>query len=108
MPKSLSIRGDMTTESDFDSLSVELFRRIRGLVRFECAEPIRQKPDGSEDPSSQPVRVLEAVLSNATVVSDPHSKLQIKSSTKESATALAHGNRVRVERQMNVVRLLQK
>jgi hypothetical protein len=108
MPKSLSVRGNMTTEIDFDGRSVEFFRRLRVLVRFECAEPMRQKPDGREDLSLQLVRVPEAVFSSATVAADLHGKLQIKSSTKESATSLAHGNRVHVERQMNVVRLLQK
>ena len=75
----------MTTEMDFDARSVEFFRRSRVLVRLECAEPTRKQPDGSDSVPSRHVRELKVVFSSATVVADPHSRLQIKSSTKESA-----------------------
>ena len=105
--KSPSVRGNMTTEIDFDGHSVELFRRLRVVVRVECAVPIRQKPDASEDPSLWPVRVPEAVFTGATVA-NLHSPPQVKSSARQRATSLAHRHRVQVDRQMNVVRLLQK
>lgn len=98
----------MTTEIDFDGQSVELFRRLRVVVRVEYGEPIRQKPDRGEDLQLQLVRVPEAVIDSATAAANLHSQSQIESSAKGRANPLAHRCRGRVERQMNVVRLLQK
>jgi hypothetical protein len=98
----------MTSEIDFDSQSVELFRRLRVLVRVEYGEPIRQKPDRGEDLPLQLVRVPEAVIASATAAANLHSQSQIESSAKGRANPLAHRCRGRVERQLNVVRLLQK
>ena len=97
----------MTTEIDFEGHSVELFRRLRVLERFECAEPIRQKPDGSEDLSLRPVRVPEAVFASATVA-NLHGQPQLMSSANGRATSLARRCRVHVERQIKVVRLLRR
>ena len=78
-PKSY-LFGATDTERDFDSLSgCFLSAAYRPGLSGMCGTD-KLKPDGSERiPSSQPVQgKWRAVLSNATVVSDPPSKLQIK------------------------------
>lgn len=106
-PQSLSVQGNMTTEIDFEGHSVESFRRLRVLERFECAQPIRQKTDSSEDLSLRPVRVAEAMFASA-AVANLHGQPQIKSSARGRPTSLARRCHVHVERQMNVVRLLRR
>ena len=97
----------MTTEIDFDSQSVELFRRLRVLVRVEYGEPIRQKPDRGEDLPLQLVRVPEAVIASATAAANLHSQSQIESSAKGRANPLAHRGRGRTRCQPTKQRLGQ-